>query len=175
VGRPVGCQSSAPPTQGRWGPVRFAGRALQTAEVLRVSETGSLSPSLRAAQSGPEWLTSTPCALAIRLKCRACIPARRTFSTCTTLLSADPARFSPVLLRMAQSGSKWLKMPPFALWRSGSFRLNVAQNASEWLTFHTRGRPSAWPGTPPRPDGPPSGRDSIALMPQLFVHQVVRV
>jgi hypothetical protein len=34
VGRPVSCQSSAPPTQGRWGPLRFAGLALQTAEVL---------------------------------------------------------------------------------------------------------------------------------------------
>jgi len=85
---------------------------------------------------------------------------------CMTLLSADAARFSPVLLRMPhldssrfgdlarsgsmllrmpQSGSKWLKMSPLALWRSGSIRLNVAQNASKWLTFHTRGRPALWP------------------------------
>ena len=40
-----------------------------------------------------------------------------------------------MLLRMPQRGSKWLKMPPPALWRSGSIRLNLAQNAPKWLTF----------------------------------------
>ena len=51
VGRPASCQSSAPPTQGRWGPLRFAGRALQTAEVLPdfpfpISDCAGLAPRL---------------------------------------------------------------------------------------------------------------------------------
>jgi hypothetical protein len=45
VGRPVSCQSSAPPTQGRWGPLRFTGWSLQTAEVLPSQENDILTGS----------------------------------------------------------------------------------------------------------------------------------
>jgi hypothetical protein len=44
-------------------------------------------------------------------------------------------RSGTIRLNVAQNGPEWLKMPPLALWRSGTIRLNVAQNASKWLTF----------------------------------------
>ena len=43
----------------------------------------------------------------------------------------------------AQSGSEWLRMPPLALWRSGTIRLSLAQNASKWLRIAQNATPRA--------------------------------
>jgi hypothetical protein len=122
-------------------------------------------------QSCSECLTSTPRALAIRLDpaqcCSECLRASQSGSKCHPSRFGDPARSGSVLLRMPQSGSKSLRMPPLALWRSGWIRLNVAQNASKWLTFHTRGRHPLRPdpdcAIPPPATAPSSRRSPVGM------------
>jgi hypothetical protein len=94
----------------------------------------STRPSL--SQSGAERLTSTPRALAIRLKCRACIPfgfaqGRLCTRNVLNVHHAPFARSGSVLSNLAQGASPRLLAP----WRSDAFRLSVAQ------TPRSRARP----------------------------------
>ena len=92
VGRPVCCPSSAPPTQGRRGPLGFAGRPLQTAEVLRKLRACCPNPE-RSGIGFNRWCGDQP--LPSRAVCCGFAPAASPLDLGNTPLRPDPEPRDP--------------------------------------------------------------------------------